>query len=186
MLIAHSEKRFHSTLLKKLEFCIHHPSINYKKTLPSLLQKFFSVFSLLQINILVKNSSEKFLSWYWPWSPEGWGVGEWMQNGMVRNGPHSRGGSRIFFRRGCTHLLLYFNTNKPHSFVFCRIQVVLENCKSGGVRTHCTLPLDPPLHRAGTNKSWRGGRLEIQRGLGWGCSMGMIVGIYEALLGGGG
>ena len=28
------------------------------------------------------------------------------------------GGSRIFFRRGCTCLLLYFNTNKPHSF-FC-------------------------------------------------------------------
>ena len=27
-----------------------------------------------------------------------------------------RGGSRIFFRRGCTRLLLYFNTNKPHSF----------------------------------------------------------------------
>ena len=26
------------------------------------------------------------------------------------------GGSRIFFRRGCTCLLLYFNTNKPHSF----------------------------------------------------------------------
>ena len=29
-----------------------------------------------------------------------------------------RGGSRIFFRRGCTRLLLYFNTNKPHSFFF--------------------------------------------------------------------
>ena len=31
-----------------------------------------------------------------------------------------RGGSRIFFRRGCTRLLLYFNTNKPHSFFFLR------------------------------------------------------------------
>ena len=31
-----------------------------------------------------------------------------------------RGGSRIFFRRGCTRLLLYFNTNKPHSFFFGR------------------------------------------------------------------
>ena len=41
-----------------------------------------------------------------------------------------RGGSRIFFRRGCTRLLLYFNTNKPHSFFFCRIPVVLENCRS--------------------------------------------------------
>ena len=29
-----------------------------------------------------------------------------------------RGGSRIVFRRGCTGLLLYFNTNKPHSFFF--------------------------------------------------------------------
>ena len=61
----------------------------------------------------------------------------------------SRGGSRIFFRRGCTRLLLYFNTNKPHSsFFFCRIPVVLENRRSsqGGVRTPCTLPLDPPLY----------------------------------------
>ena len=59
-----------------------------------------------------------------------------------------RGGSRIFFRRGCTRLLLYFNTNKPHSFFFCRIPVVLENRRSsrgGGVHTPCTLPLDPPL-----------------------------------------
>ena len=29
-----------------------------------------------------------------------------------------KGGSRIFFRMGCTCLLLYFNTNKPHSFFF--------------------------------------------------------------------
>ena len=29
-----------------------------------------------------------------------------------------RGGSRIFFRRGCPRLLLYSNTNKPHSFFF--------------------------------------------------------------------
>ena len=60
-----------------------------------------------------------------------------------------RGGSRIFFRRGCTRLLLYFNTNKPHFFFFCRIPVVLEKRRSsqggGGVRTTCTLPLDPPL-----------------------------------------
>ena len=40
------------------------------------------------------------------------------------------GGSRILFRRGCTRLLLYFNTNKPHSFFLCRIPVVLENRKS--------------------------------------------------------
>ena len=55
-----------------------------------------------------------------------------------------------FFRRGCTCLLPYFNTNKPHSFFFfCRIPVVLENHGSsqGRVRTPCTLPLDPPLGR---------------------------------------
>ena len=53
-----------------------------------------------------------------------------------------RGGSMIFLRRGCTLLLLYFNTNKPHSFFFCRIPVVLENRRSSHL---CTLPLDPPL-----------------------------------------
>ena len=41
-----------------------------------------------------------------------------------------RGGSRIFFRRGCTRLLLYFNTNKPDFFFFCRIPVVLGNRRS--------------------------------------------------------
>ena len=53
-----------------------------------------------------------------------------------------------FFWRGCTRLLLYFNTNKPHSF-FCRMPAVLENCRSsrgGGGGTPCTLPPDPPLH----------------------------------------
>ena len=34
-----------------------------------------------------------------------------------------RGGSRIFFRRGCTRLLLYFNTNKPHSFFWAEYQL---------------------------------------------------------------
>ena len=59
--------------------------------------------------------------------------------------------------------MLYFNTNKPHSF-FCRIPVVLENRRSsrgGGVRTPCTLPLDPPLvgffcfHALGNTKQKR-------------------------------
>ena len=67
----------------------------------------------------------------------------------VRIMSHFRGGSRFFFRRGCTRLLLYFNTNKPHSF-FWKIPVVSENRRSsaggGGMRTPCTLPLDPPLH----------------------------------------
>ena len=54
------------------------------------------------------------------------------------------------FRRGCTRLLLYFNTNKPRSFFFFfrRIPVILENRRSSqgeGVRTPFYLPLDPSL-----------------------------------------
>ena len=61
-----------------------------------------------------------------------------------------RGGSRIFFSRGCTRLLLYFNINKPHSFFFFRrIPVVLENRRSsqggGGGGAH---PLHPPPRSA--------------------------------------
>ena len=65
-----------------------------------------------------------------------------------------RGGSRIFFRRGCTRLLLYFNTNKPHSFFFflqntscIRKPQVISGGRGGGggVHTPCTLSLDPPL-----------------------------------------
>ena len=60
-----------------------------------------------------------------------------------------RGGSRIFFRRGA---LVSCSTSTPINhivFFFCRIPVVLENRRSsqggGGMRTPCTLPLDPPL-----------------------------------------
>ena len=58
-------------------------------------------------------------------------------------------GSRIFLRRGCTRLLLYFNTNKPHSFFFCRIPVVLENRRSSqwGCAPPAPSPLDPPLDK---------------------------------------
>ena len=46
--------------------------------------------------------------------------------------------------------LVSCSTSTPinHIAFFCRIPVVLENCKSpqgGGVHTPCTLPLDPPL-----------------------------------------
>ena len=54
----------------------------------------------------------------------------------------------FFFRRGCTRLLLYFNINKPHTF-FLQNTSCIRNRRSsqgeGGVRTPCTLPLDPPL-----------------------------------------
>ena len=49
-----------------------------------------------------------------------------------------------FFRRGCTRLLLYFNTNKPHSF-FCRIPAVLENRRSSqGGGGGCAPPAPSP------------------------------------------
>ena len=55
----------------------------------------------------------------------------------------TRGGSRIFFRRGCTRLLLYFNTNKPHSFFLAEYQLCKKT--AGHLCTLCTLPIDPPL-----------------------------------------
>ena len=62
-----------------------------------------------------------------------------------------RGGSRIFFRMGCTRLLLSSTPINYIVFFFCRIPVVLENRRSsqgeGGVRIPCTLPLDPLLKR---------------------------------------
>ena len=59
----------------------------------------------------------------------------------------NRGGSGIFFRKGCIRLLLYFNTNKPHSFFLAEYQLYWKTAGHlrGGVRTPCTLPLDLPL-----------------------------------------
>ena len=62
----------------------------------------------------------------------------------------SRGGSRILFRRGCTRLLLYFNTNRPHIFFFWQKTSCIRKpqvISGGGGRTPCTLPLDPPQFR---------------------------------------
>ena len=56
-----------------------------------------------------------------------------------------------FFRGvGCTRLLLYFNANKPHSFFLQNTSCIrkpqgISGGGGGGVRTPCTLPLDPPL-----------------------------------------
>ena len=61
-----------------------------------------------------------------------------------------RGGSRIFFfRRGCTRFLLYFNTNKPHSFFFlqntsCIRKPQVISAKGGG-DAH---PMHPPPRSA--------------------------------------
>ena len=59
---------------------------------------------------------------------------------------NSRGGSRNFFRRGCTCLLLYFNTNKPHSFFFLQNTSCIRKPQviSGG-GAH---PLHPPPRSA--------------------------------------
>ena len=54
----------------------------------------------------------------------------------------SRGGSRILFRRGCTRLLLYFNTNKTHSFFLQNNSCIRKpQVISGGGGEH---PLHPP------------------------------------------
>ena len=37
--------------------------------------------------------------------------------------PNSGADTGFFFRSGCTHLLLYFNTNKPHSFFLAEYQL---------------------------------------------------------------
>ena len=75
---------------------------------------------------------------------------EYVEKALIRDSDLSggRGGSRTFFRRGCTRLFVYFNTNKPHSFLFsfCRIPVVLENRRSsqgGG----CAPPAPSPQIR---------------------------------------
>ena len=67
-------------------------------------------------------------------------------------GKGCRCGSRILFRRGCTRLLLYFNTNRPHSFFSFFFFLQNTSCSrkpqviSGvGVHTPYTLPLDSPL-----------------------------------------
>ena len=57
-----------------------------------------------------------------------------------------RDGSRIFFRRGCTRLLLHFYTNKPHSFFFAEYQLYKKTAgQPGGGGAH---PLHPPPRSA--------------------------------------
>ena len=59
-----------------------------------------------------------------------------------------RGGSRTFFRRGCTRLLLHFNTNKPHTFFFLQNTSCIRKAQvisGGGGGVH---PLHPPPRSA--------------------------------------
>ena len=64
---------------------------------------------------------------------------------LYNNHLSTRGGSRIFFRRGCTRLLLYFNTNKPHSFFLQNTSCIRKPqvISEGGVH-----PLHPPPRSA--------------------------------------
>ena len=73
-----------------------------------------------------------------------------------------RGGSRIFFRRGCTRLFLYFNTNKPHSFFLqntsCikKPQVISGGGGEGAHPLHPSprsAPEPPPVSESTTNSS---------------------------------
>ena len=64
-----------------------------------------------------------------------------------------RGGSRIFFRRGCTRLLLYFNTSKLHSFFFAEYQLYYKTAghlRGGGG----AYPLHPPPRSAPGITHW--------------------------------
>ena len=56
----------------------------------------------------------------------------------------------FFFRRGCTRLLVYFNTNKPHSFVFlqntsCIRKPQVISGAGGGCAPPAPSPLDPSM-----------------------------------------
>ena len=65
----------------------------------------------------------------------------------LTSGSSYKGGSRIFFGRGCTRLLLYFNTNKPHSFFFWQNTSCIRKPQviSGRGGAH---PLHPPPRSA--------------------------------------
>ena len=62
---------------------------------------------------------------------------------------HNRGGSRIFFRGGGALVSCSTSTPMNHIvFFFWQNTSCIRKPQviSGGVRTPCTLPLDPPLH----------------------------------------
>ena len=67
----------------------------------------------------------------------------------------TRGGSRIFFRRGCTHLLLYFNTDKPHSFFFWQNTICIRKplviSEGGGGGAAPPAPRSAPVYNSDGN-----------------------------------
>ena len=63
---------------------------------------------------------------------------------LVRELNHGRGGSRIFLVRGAPLRNGVTNANKPHTSCNKKSQVISRG--GGGVRTPCTLSLDPSLN----------------------------------------
>ena len=59
-----------------------------------------------------------------------------------------RGGSRIFFRRRFTRLLLYFNTNKPHSYFLQNTSCIRKPQVTSGGGGRGFDPLHPPPRSA--------------------------------------
>ena len=136
----------------------------------SLCSKSFSFFFLLNscfvqlhaFNIclkLLKNAGVKEKHVWFQFNQHneallGWSSGKWLGLGIPADSGADPG---FFLRRGCTHLLLYFNTNKPHTFFFLqntnctrKLQVI-----SGGGGVH---PLHPPPRSAAETpgNSWWG------------------------------
>ena len=63
---------------------------------------------------------------------------------MKNHRGESRGGSRIFFRRGCTRLLFYLNTNKPHIFLSFFAEYQLYQKTAGHLGGGCAPPAPSP------------------------------------------
>ena len=103
-------------------------------------------------NTLFQPRPQGAFPWLWRWRKSALGTRltvfkDWALCIIVPTA-FSRGGSRIFFRRGCTRLLLYFNTNKPHSFFFLQNTSCIRKpqvISGGGGGAH---PLHPPSRSA--------------------------------------
>ena len=114
-----------STLMQTLKF-------SGEKESALLLLYFFS----LKVRVAMRFTAETRVCLNFKISP---GLHEWVL--------YVRGGSRIFFRRGCTRLWLYFNTNKPHSFFFAEYQLYQKTAGHLG-RGEGAHPLHPPPRSA--------------------------------------
>ena len=106
-----------------------------------------SASSFLQFTKLSKLRAKRFETIFEDFVRNGQTSHQFPSVNQPKNIPE-QGRIQDLFRRGCTRLLLYFNTNKPHSFFFLQNTSCIRKPQvisgRGGVRTPCTLPLDPP------------------------------------------